>query len=78
MLAHHCAYLICSLHRALPVGDHDVCFGRVEAFGGPGPDEAPPPLLFFGGRYHTLGPDPAELAMDPPVTRNPPNGEPPW
>ncbi len=46
-------YLDCALHAALPGGDHTIYVGRVEHAWADDADR--PPLVFFGGRYRTLG-----------------------
>ena len=45
------AWLVCELERELDGGDHVILLGRpLEA----GSDPEAVPLLFYGGRYHTL------------------------
>jgi len=46
-------YLDCALHAELPGGDHTIFVGRVEHAWADAADR--PPLVFFGGRYRSLG-----------------------
>ncbi len=47
------AYLDCVVARTFDAGDHTIFVGAVQAGGVQRPDDAP--LLYFNGRYHTLG-----------------------
>lgn len=49
------AWLDCRVDRVMDAGDHHVVIGRVEACG-QNPDAHPDPLLYFRGKYRTLGP----------------------
>ena len=55
------AWLDCSLWATYPGGDHAIFVGRVESLGASSVSGAP--LLFYGGRYGSLSPDPAEAAL---------------
>lgn len=46
-------FLDCSLHAEIPGGDHTIYVGKVEHAFADAADR--PPLVFFGGRYRTLG-----------------------
>jgi flavin reductase (DIM6/NTAB) family NADH-FMN oxidoreductase RutF len=45
------AQLVCRIIAAYPVGDHKLYIGQVEALGS---SNGNAPLLFYGGKYHTL------------------------
>ncbi len=56
LLNHSVAHLECRLLETHPAGDHLILIGEVlEAEGG---SSEHPPLVFFGGRYRRLEPEP--------------------
>jgi len=56
------AWLRCDVVAVYPGGDHVILVGNVREMGGDGGE----PLLFYGGRYHTLGDAGSTLVRQPP------------
>ncbi len=54
-------FVDCRLHASHPGGDHSIFVGEVVDLGvpNPGPDDPDRPLLFYRGRYRSLGSQPA-------------------
>ena len=50
------AWVECEIEERLPGGDHTIFIGRVVDLAVPRPDAAP--LLFYSGRYRSLGGEP--------------------
>ena len=63
------AWLRCDVVAAYPGGDHVIVVGNVLEMGGDGGE----PLLFYGGRYHTLGDAGSAQGAETPGAEEKPN-----